>query len=68
MKPFMEDSLRDTGRAVLGGAEQGSLEACFFSCPTPPDQQSPWRQLWKPPELYSLQTSDLIQLRHFTGE
>ena len=41
MKPFIEDSLRDTGRAVLGGAERGPLEACFFSCPTPPTSRAP---------------------------
>ena len=41
MKPFIEDSLRDTGRAVLGGAERGSLEACFFSCPTPLTSRAP---------------------------
>ena len=48
MKPFIEDPLRDTGRAVLGGAERGSPAAGFFSCPAPPTSSTPETALENP--------------------
>ena len=67
MKPFIEDSLRDTGRPFWMGLSGGPLKPASSAAPLPRPAEPP-RQLWKTPEIYSLQTSDLIQLRRFTGE